>query len=87
MTEQDKKLEITIFLCIAKMFSEHSTILTGELRHQKKQKFNLAVASVDTFLKEFEGSLNDYNKETLQILTDSMHDGIANLRKQIKEAK
>lgn len=87
MTKQEKDHEILIFLCIAKLFSDTSTILIGELRHDKKQRFNQAVQSVDAFIKCIEADVNDYNKETLQILADSMNDGITNLRKELKEAK
>lgn len=87
MTEQERKLEIIIFIGMCKSLSDNSTFLINEFRHSKKQKFNHAIRAVDLFLKEFENELSEYNKETLVVLAEAMNDGICNLRKELREAK
>jgi hypothetical protein len=84
---RENQYNVLILIAIGKLFSDQSTFLINELRHEKKQKFNLAVKSIDMFIKEIETGLGDFNKETLQILTDSLNDGISDLRKQLIESK
>lgn len=87
MTTEERKHEILIFISMAKMLSDQSTMLIGEFKLEKKYRFNLAMNALDALIKSIETDINEYNKETLQILADSMNDGIANLRKELKEAK
>lgn len=83
----EKEMNILILLGIAKLFSEQSTFLIGELRHENKQRFNTAVTAVDSFMKVVEGGLNEHNRGTLQILVDALNDGVGDLRKTLMEAK
>lgn len=84
---RETQYTVLILIAIGKLFSEQSTFLINELKQEKKQRFNLAVKSVDLFIKEIESGLCDHNAETLQILTDSLNDGISDLRKQLIEAR
>jgi hypothetical protein len=86
MTEQERNMEITIFIGMCKMVSDNSTMLIGEFKQEKKHRFNTMVSSVDNFIKCIENDLSDYNKETLLILAESLNDGIVSLRKELQEA-
>jgi hypothetical protein len=81
----DKSINILILVGIAKLLSEQSTFLIGEFRHERKQQFNNAIKAVDLMLKTIESGLDDFDKETLLILTESLNDGIEDLRKQLKQ--
>lgn len=76
----EKEIDILILIGIAKLFSEQSTRLIGELNQEKKQWFNNSVKAVDNFMRLIENDLNDHNKQTLLILTESLNDGIQDLR-------
>lgn len=76
-----------ILMGVAKLFSDQSTYLIGTFNREKKQSFNRAVKAVDDLVREIEKDLCDYNKETLLVLTESLNDGITDLRKQLTEAK
>lgn len=82
-----KELEVLICIALAKLFSEQSTYLIDELRQDKKQWFNLSVNAIDTFIKLVEKDLSEYNLETLNIMVDSLHDGMATFRKELLNAK
>lgn len=79
----EKQINILVLVAIAKLFNEQSTFLIGELEKDKKHWFNLSVNAADNFVKSIEKSLNDFDRETLEILTDSMHDGVSNLKKEL----
>lgn len=76
----EKEIDILILIGIAKLFSEQSTRLIGELNQEKKQWFNNSVKAVDNFMRLIENDLNDHNKKTLLVLTESLNDGIQDLR-------
>jgi len=76
----EKEIDILLLIGIAKLFSEQSTRLIGELNQQKKQWFNTSVNAIDNFMRLIENDLNDHNKKTLLILTESLNDGIQDLR-------
>ena len=82
MTE--KSINILLLVGIAKLLSEQSTFLIGEFSHETKQQFNQAIKAVDLMLKTIEAGLDEFDKETLLILTESLNDGIEDLRKQLK---
>jgi hypothetical protein len=77
----EKEIDVLLLIGIAKLFSEQSTFLIGELSHEKKQWFNNSVKAVDNFMRLIENDLNDHNKKTLLILTESLNEGIQDLRK------
>lgn len=81
----DKSINILLLVGIAKLLSEQSTFLIGEFSHETKQQFNLTIKSVDLMLKKIESGLCEFDKETLLILTESLNDGIEDLRKQLKQ--
>lgn len=76
----EKEIDILLLIGIAKLFSEQSTRLIGELNQEKKQWFNNSVKAVDNFMRLIENDLNDHNKKTLLVLTESLNDGIQDLR-------
>lgn len=76
----EKEIDILILIGIAKLFSEQSTFLINELNREKKQWFNNSVNAIDNFIRLIENDLNDHNKKTLLILTESLNDGIQDLR-------
>jgi hypothetical protein len=84
--ERTKQIDILILLGIAKLLSEQSTFLIGEFKRETKQQFNLTIKQVDQLIKSIESGLNDHNRETLQILTDALNDGVADLRKNLNNA-
>ena len=83
MTEKERQLESLLLVGIGRLFNEQSTYLIGELKHQTKMDFNIAVNAINTFVKGIENRLNDADKEFLEELTDCMHNGLADLRKDI----
>ena len=48
--------------------------------------FNIAVNAINTFVRGIENRLNDSDKEFLEELTDCMHNGLTDLRKDILNA-
>ena len=47
MTESQKVVHELVLVAIGKAFSEQSTYLINELKHEKKAAFNSAVGSID----------------------------------------
>ncbi len=86
MTDQEIKTEQLLLLCEAKLFSEQSTYLLGELKNSKHQHhFNQAVKYIDKFIKVVESGIKDeFDKTTVELLITSMNNGIGNLRKELK---
>ena len=84
---REAEINLLILIGVAKMFTEQATFLTGELKRDTKYRFNLAVTASESLVSQIEKDLSDYNKKTLEILTDSLHDGIKDLRKELQEAK
>lgn len=76
-------MNVLLLVGIAKLFSEQSTYLIGELRQDKKQRFNTAVAAVDNFMAAVERDLSQPNLKTLELLTESLNNGMHNLRNDL----
>lgn len=87
MNKLDIEKEKVILIGIAKLFSDQSAYIIGELKQQEKMRFNIAVNAVDSFINEIEGKLSDNAKTTLEIITDSLNDGLTNFRKELNELK
>lgn len=83
MKTKQLQLEKLLLLGIAKLYSAQSTFLLGELKQQVKMRFNIANNSVDAFINEVEKGLNEYDFETLELLSDTLNDGMATLRKEL----
>lgn len=79
----EKEINILILIGISKLLSEQSTFLIKEFSREKKQWFNTSINAIDNFVNLIENDLNEYNKKTLLILTESLNDGIQNLRKEL----
>jgi len=82
----EKQIDIIILIGIAKLLSDQSTYLIGEFSRDKKQSFNMAVRAVDSLVRDIEKDLCDHNKKTLLVLTESLNDGVHDLRKQLIQA-
>lgn len=80
---KEHQANVLINLAILKLFSDQSCYIIGELPREKKHWFNTTVRAADNFIKEVESGLSDHNKETLQILTDSLNNGIADLKNDL----
>jgi hypothetical protein len=76
--------EKVILIALAKLFSDQSAYVIGELKQQEKMRFNIAVNAVDSFINEIESKLSDHAASTLEILTASLNDGMTNLRNELK---
>jgi len=80
MTKQEFENEKMIIVCVGKLFSDQSTYLLGLLNHQPKYEFNLAIKSVDRFIKTIETKLTPEDNVKLQTLTDALNNGLAEFR-------
>lgn len=80
---KEHQANVLIMVSLIKVLSDNSTFLIGELHKDKKHWFNTLVNSSDNFIKLVENDLSDHNKETLLILTESINDGIVNLKKDL----
>lgn len=79
----DLGTEKVILVALAKLFTEQSAYLQGELKQQTKMRFNIAVSSVDSFINQIESNLSDDDKKTLEIITDALHEGMKGLREDL----
>jgi hypothetical protein len=75
---RDKQL----LVALAKLFSDQSTRVIGELKQQQKLRFNIACNSIDSFVSEVESKMSDTDKEDMQELTDALNEFIADVREQ-----
>lgn len=78
---RDKQL----LVALAKLFSDQSTRVIGELKQQQKMRFSIAVNAIDSFVAEVESKMNDTDKEDMQQLTDALNDFICDVRKQFED--
>jgi len=75
---RDKQL----LVALAKVWSDQSTRVLGELKQQQKMRFNIAVNGIDSFINEIESKMNPTDKQDLQELTDALNDFLQDVRKQ-----
>ena len=84
MTTAERQLESLIIVSIAKVFSEQSTVLTGELGDTKQRHhFTQSVKYVDSFIKSIEKRLKPDEVEFLQGVTDAQLNALADMRKEL----
>jgi len=83
MTASEKQIEMLLFVAMCKMLAEQSTRMIGEIDREAKMYFNNVVKPAEMLTRLVEKDLNEYDLKTLEILTDSFHDGIAGLRKEL----
>jgi len=81
MTEDERALNTVILIAIGKLYSEQSTMLTGELKQRKKQLFNNAVREVDQFVKEVEKLLQPDEIKMIENIVDEFHQVFNEIRK------
>lgn len=81
---KEHQANVLITVALLKVFSnDYSTFLIGELEKEKKHWFNASVNASNNFIKEVEQGLSPHNVETLAILTESLTDGLINLKKDL----
>ena len=78
---RDKQL----LVALAKLFSDQSTRVIGELKQHQKMRFSIAVNAIDSFVSEVESKMNEQDKEDMQQLTDALNEFISDVRKQFSE--
>lgn len=83
MSKLDIKTEKILLLALAKMWTEQSTYIQGELKQQVKFRFSVAQNGIDSFINEIESKMSDELKEDLQAITDCLHEGMTGLRKDL----
>jgi len=71
-----------LLVALAKVWSDQSTRVLGELKQQQKMRFNIAVNGIDSFINEIESKMNPTDKQDLQELTDALNDFLQDVRKQ-----
>ncbi len=76
--------EKVILVELAKLLTEQSTYLLGELKQRPKMRYSNMVTATDAFVKEIEDSLSTDDKDHLQAITDALHDGMTDLRTDLK---
>lgn len=87
MTPKELQMEKLLLLGIAKLYSEQSTYLLGELKQQEKMRFHIANNAIDSFINEIDRNLDAFDFETLELLTEALNNGMANLRKELLTTK
>lgn len=80
---KEQQADLLIQCGIAKLFSDNSTHLLGELKNEQKHWFNISVNAMDNLLKSIESKLSSHNLETLNLLNEAMCDGVVNLKKEL----
>lgn len=85
MTDKQKeewRMNMIMLLASAKLMSDQSTYLQGELHRDLKHEYNVMVNSTDRFIKTVERLLGE-NNHTLQEITDALNNKMTDLRKEI----
>ena len=72
-----------ITFSIGKLFSEYSTYIIGELKQKQKHEFNLAVKAVENFAKEIENKIDPTNAQNLELIMETLVDGVVQMRNDI----
>lgn len=80
MTIEERSINTVILIAVAKMLSEQSTTLTGELKQKKKQIFNQMVMECDRFVLEVEKMLTEEEIQMIQNITDRFHTSLQEIR-------
>lgn len=85
LKSKDHQANILVALAVLKCFSEQSTYLTGELRHESAHWLKTTVRAADNFISEIEKSLDDHNKETLEIAVVEFNNGLIGFKQGLLE--
>ena len=84
MTISKIQLDSLLLVAIGKLYSAQSTYMIGLYKQQNKMSFNHSVAAMDSFVKSIESKLNEDEIEFLASISDSLMDGIIELKGQLK---
>lgn len=82
-THDTVNLDKLILVGIGKLFSEYSTYIIGELKQKQKYEFNLAVKAVENFAKEIENKIDNTNAQNLELIMETLVDGVVQMRNDI----
>lgn len=77
--------EKQLLIALAKLWSDQSTRLIGELKQQQKMRFSIAVNGIDSFINEVESKMNEQDKQDMQELTDALNEFVGDVRKQFED--
>lgn len=86
LEKQQKETKLNTLICVSllKVFgNDYSTFLIGELKKDKKHWFNASVNASNNFIKEVESDLSEDSKNTLELLTEEITNGLVNLKKDL----
>jgi len=85
MDKTQLSYERIYLIAVAKLLSDQSTYLQGELHHDLKHDFNCMTRATDRFIKRCEALLSPENIENLQQITDELNAKMSEIRKQVAE--
>lgn len=80
---KEQQADLLIQVGVAKLFSDISTRLIGELKGEEKHWFKTSVNANDNLVKLIESRMNAENLETYDLLNEALNEGIVNLRKEL----
>ena len=83
--KEEWRLDIIMLLSSAKLLSDQSTYLQGELHHELKVDYNNMVRATDRFIKNVEKILGDETSRPLQEITDHLNEEMVSIRKKLTE--
>ena len=78
-----KTIDQLLLLALVKASTEHSTLLIGEYKFKPKMLYKAYTHLADEFVEEIEKVLTTEERELLTAISDSIHDIIKDVRKQI----
>lgn len=79
------QLDSLLLVAIGKLYSAQSTYMIGEYKQQNKMNFNHSISAIDTFVKSIEAKLTIDEMEFLESISDSLMDGIIELKKNVEK--
>lgn len=83
--KEEWRLNIIMLLSSAKLLSDQSTYLQGELHHELKVDYNSMVRSTDRFIRNVEKILGDETSRPLQEITNHLNEEMVSIRKKLTE--
>jgi len=85
LSPEQLSYERIYLIAVAKLLSDQSTYLQGELHYSIKHDFNCMTRATDNFIKRCEGMMSPENCATLQQITDELNNKMTEIRKEIAE--
>jgi hypothetical protein len=88
MTDKQKeewRMNVIMLLSSAKLLSDQSTYLQGELHHELKVDYNNMVRATDRFIKTVEKIIGDEASRPLQEIAEHLNEEMVSIRKKLTE--